>query len=242
MRGPALMGAGPDEPPHYREDGVIHRVGSTSPCDHEQSNMSTSAVPRDAGAARPCDKRIVSPADLAINGAPPAFAEPIHVGRPNIANRARFLELVGGMLDRCWLSNDGPLVQEFERQIAQYLGVEHVVATCNGTIALEIAIRALGLTGEVIVPSYTFIATAHAVSWQGLTPVFADIDPATHCLDPQSVRSLITPRTSGVLAVHLWGRPAAIDRSDALGTERGLDLLVDAAHAFASSHGNRAIG
>jgi dTDP-4-amino-4,6-dideoxygalactose transaminase len=187
-------------------------------------------------------KRIASAADLAINGAPPAFAEPLHVGRPNIASRARFLELIGDMLDRCWLSNDGPLVQDFERRIAAHLGVGHVVATCNGTIALEIAIRALALTGEVIVPSYTFVATAHAVSWQGLTPVFADIDPSTHCLDPEAVRALITPRTSGVIAVHLWGRSAPIAALEAVCAERGLALLFDAAHAFGASYGNRSIG
>jgi dTDP-4-amino-4,6-dideoxygalactose transaminase len=146
------------------------------------------------------------------------------------------------MLDHCWLSNDGPLVREFEWRLAHHLGIEHVVATCNGTIALEIAIRALGLTGEVIIPSYTFIATAHAASWQGLTPVFADIDPATHCLDPEAVRALITPRTSGVIAVHLWGRPAPIAALEALCAERGLTLLFDAAHAFGASYGNRSIG
>jgi dTDP-4-amino-4,6-dideoxygalactose transaminase len=204
--------------------------------------MSTFTFPLTLEPAELYGKRIASSADLAINGAPPAFAEPLHVGRPNITNRARFLELVGDMLDRCWLSNDGPLVREFERRIAEYLGVGHVVATCNGTIALEIAIRALALTGEVIVPSYTFVATAHAVSWQGITPVFADIDPVTHCLDPGSVRSLITPRTSGVLAVHLWGRPAPIAALQVLCAERGLSLMFDAAHAFGASHGGRSIG
>jgi dTDP-4-amino-4,6-dideoxygalactose transaminase len=196
----------------------------------------------DVTAVKPARTRIVSPGDLAINGAPPAFANPLHVGRPNIANRAHFLELVTEMLDRCWLSNDGPLVREFERRIAQYLAVDQVVATCNGTIALEIAIRALELTGEVIIPSYTFIATAHAVYGQGLTPVFADVDPATHCLDLESVRSLITPRTSGVLGVHLWGRPAPVDDLQAICTEHDLSLFFDAAHAFGVSHGNRNIG
>jgi len=186
--------------------------------------------------------RIASRADLAINGARPVFAEQLHVGRPNIANRARFLELVGDMLDRCWLSNDGPLVREFERRLARNIGVEHVIAICNGTIALEIAIRALELTGEVIVPSYTFVATAHALHWQGITPVFADIDPETHCLDPESVQSLVTPRTSGVIAVHLWGRPAPIAALQSLCAERALKLVFDAAHAFWASHAGRNIG
>jgi len=187
-------------------------------------------------------KPIHSRRDLAINGAPPAFAEPLHVGRPNIGDKQKFLEQVGGMLDRGWLTNNGPLVQELERRIAEYLGVRHCVAMCNGTIALEIAIRALGLTGEVIVPSYTFIATAHALYWQGITPVFADIDPQTHNLDPDAVRRMITPRTSGIIGVHLWGRAAPVEALQAIADEHGLQLMFDAAHAFGCSHKGRMIG
>jgi dTDP-4-amino-4,6-dideoxygalactose transaminase len=188
------------------------------------------------------NKVIRTQADLAINGAEPAFAEPLHVGRPNIGNREEFLRLAERMFDRGWLTNNGPLVQEFERRIAEYLGVRHCVAMCNGTIALEIAIRALGMEGEVIVPSWTFIATAHALFWQGITPVFADIDPATHNLDPAAVRRMITPRTTGIIGVHLWGRPAPIDELQAIADEHGLQLLFDAAHAFGSTYRGQTIG
>lgn len=187
-------------------------------------------------------KTIRSAADLAIHGAPPAFAEPLHVGRPNISNRETFLRHVEEILDRNWLTNNGPLVQEFERRIARHLGVKHCVAMANGTIALEIAIRALGLQGEVIVPSWTFIATAHALYWQGITPVFADIDPRTHNLDPDAVRRMITPRTSGIIGVHLWGRGAPVDELQAMADEHGLKLMFDAAHAFGSSYKQRLIG
>jgi dTDP-4-amino-4,6-dideoxygalactose transaminase len=112
----------------------------------------------------------------------------------------------------------------------------------NGTVALEIAIRAVGLSGEVIVPSYTFIATAHALHWQGITPVFADIDPATHNLDPAAVRKMITPRTTGIIGVHLWGRPSAVAELQAIADENGLQLLFDAAHAFGCSHEGAMIG
>ena len=187
-------------------------------------------------------KTIRSKADLAINGAPPAFDQPLHVGRPNIGNRDAFLHRVGQILDNQWLTNNGPMVQEFERRIAEYLGVKHCVAMCNGTIALEIAIRALGFTGEVIVPSWTFVATAHALYWQGITPVFADIDPATHNLDPDAVRRMITPRTTGIIGVHLWGRAAPINELQAIADEHRLKLMFDAAHAFGSTYRGQSIG
>lgn len=187
-------------------------------------------------------KKIHSPQDLAVNGAPPAFAEPLHVGRPNIGDRDGFLRRVETILDNQWLTNNGPMVQEFEQRIAARLGVKHCIAMCNGTIALEIAIRALGLEGEVIVPSWTFVATAHALYWQGITPVFADIDPATHNLDPATVRRMITPRTTGIIGVHLWGRAAPVDELRAIADEHGLKLMFDAAHAFGSTYKGQSIG
>lgn len=187
-------------------------------------------------------KTIRSKADLAINGAPPAFDQPLHVGRPNIGDRDAFLQRVNQILDNQWLTNNGPMVQEFEQRIAEHLGVKHCVAMCNGTIALEIAIRALGLEGEVIVPSWTFVATAHALYWQGITPVFADVDPATHNLDPDAVRRMITPRTTGIIGVHLWGRAAPIDELQAIADEHGLKLMFDAAHAFDSTYKGQTIG
>ncbi len=111
-------------------------------------------------------KTIRGPQDLAINSEPPAFERPLHVGRPNIGNKTEFLQQVSEILDRQWLTNNGPVVQEFERRISDYPGVKRCVAMCNGTIALEIAIRALRLKGEVITPSRTFVATAYALRWQ----------------------------------------------------------------------------
>ncbi len=111
--------------------------------------------------------------DLAVFGGRAAFAEPLHVGRPNIGDRASLLARINDLLDRRWFTNDGPLVREFERRVAELAGVRHCVAMCNATVALEIAIRALELRGEVIVPAFTFVATAHALQWQEITPVFA---------------------------------------------------------------------
>jgi len=180
--------------------------------------------------------------DLAINGAAPAFADTLHVGRPNIGDREAFLTLMGDMFDRRRLSNNGPLLQEFESRVARRLGVRNCVAMCNGTIALEIAIRALRLPGGCIVPSYPVVATAHALHWQGLTPVFADIDPSTHNLDPDAVRRMITPRTSGIIGVHLWGRGAPVAALQEVADENGLQLMFDAAHAFDCSFQGKMIG
>jgi len=170
------------------------------------------------------------------------FPEPLHVGRPNLGSRQDFDRLVDGIFERDWLTNAGPLVLELERRIEEFLDVRHCVTMTNGTIALEIAIRALGLTGEVIVPSYTFVATAHALHWQGITPVFADIHEHTHNIAPESVRKMITPRTSGIIGVHLWGRPAPVQELQVLADEHGLELLFDAAHAFGNSPDGQIIG
>ena len=187
-------------------------------------------------------KSVKSTTDLAINGAPPMFAEPLHVGRPNIGNHKRFLQRASDILDSGWLSNNGPIAQEFEQRIASFLGVKHCVAMCNGTIALEIATRALDLKGEVIVPSYTFIATAHALQWQEITPIFADIDPATHNLDPAAVWRMITPRTTGIIGVHLWGRASPVKELEAIAREHKLRLMFDASHGFGCSLNGKLLG
>ncbi len=171
-----------------------------------------------------------------------AFAEPLHVGRPNLGNRERFLARVAEMFDRNWLTNAGPFVKEFERRLADLLEVKHCIALCNATVGLEIATRAAGLHGEVIVPAFTFVATAHSLQWQEITPVFCDIDPRTHNLNPNRVEELITPKTSGILGVHLWGRACDVDALSEIAERHHLKLLFDAAHAFGCSHQGRMIG
>ena len=179
---------------------------------------------------------------LAILGGTPRFPEKLHVGRPNIGNRERLLERFNGMLDRRWFSNNGQLVQEFEKALASYLGVKHCIAVCNATIALEITARALGLTGEVIVPSFTFIATAHCLQWQKITPVFCDIDPETHLMDPSKIEGLITPRTTGIMGVHVWGQGCKVDSLTDIARRHNIKVVFDAAHAFGCTHGGRKIG
>jgi dTDP-4-amino-4,6-dideoxygalactose transaminase len=180
--------------------------------------------------------------ELAIFGGTPAFNEALYVGRPNIGNRERLFERINDMLDRKWLTNRGPFVREFEERVVELTGVKYCIAMCNGTVALEIAIRALGMSGEVIVPSSTFIATAHALQWQEITPVFCDIDPETHNIDPRRVEDMITPRTTGIIGVHLWGRSCDVGALSDIAAKHDLKLLFDAAHAFGCSNKGSMIG
>lgn len=180
--------------------------------------------------------------NLAIFGGQPAFNEKLHVGKPNEVNREILFRRLNEMLDRNQLTNRGPMVRELETEIAKKVGVKHCIAMCNGTIALEIAIRALDLSGEVILPSLTFIATAHALQWQQITPVFADINPETYTLDPHQVDKMITPKTSGIIGVHLWGRSCDIEGLEIVAKQNHLKLLFDAAHAFGCSYKGNMIG
>ena len=180
--------------------------------------------------------------DLAVFGGPTSFEEIRHVGAPNIGDRSRLLELINDILDRRWLTNNGPYVQEFENRIAQAAGVKHCVAMSNATIALEILVRALDIRGEVIVPSLTFIATAHALWWQHITPVFCDVDADSFTLDPDRIEELLTPQTSAIIGVHLWGRPCRIDKLTELAQRHNLKLIFDAAHAFGCSWNGKMIG
>jgi len=180
--------------------------------------------------------------DLAILGGKPTFDQTLVVGRPNIGDRSKLLERINDLLDRRWLTNRGPFEKEFENRLSTLLNVKHCVAMCNATIALEIAIRGLGMTGEVILPSMTFVATAHALQWQEITPVFCDIDPQTHNIDPSKIEALITPRTTGIIGVHLWGRPCNIKALTQIAKKYNLALLFDAAHAFSCTYNGKMIG
>jgi dTDP-4-amino-4,6-dideoxygalactose transaminase len=180
--------------------------------------------------------------DLYIFGGEPLFGEPLHVGRPNRPDKAAFFQHADDIWESAWLTNNGPKVQQFEKELQQMLGVKHAIAVCNATIGLQIAIRALGITGEVIVPSFTFVATAHSLEWQGITPVFCDVDADTHCMDPARIEQLITPRTTGILPVHLWGNPCDVAAIQTLADKHNLKILYDAAHAFGCEHAGKMIG
>jgi dTDP-4-amino-4,6-dideoxygalactose transaminase len=166
----------------------------------------------------------------------------LHVGTPNIGDRPLFHRYVDEIFDRRWLTNRGELLCEFEQTLSNYLGVKHCIAVCNGTVGLELAIRALELEGEVIVPSMTFIATAHALQRQGIKPIFCDIEKHNYNIAPTEIESLITPATSAILGVHAYGNTCDIDALDNIAQSYHLKLMFDAAHAFGSSHNNIMVG
>ncbi|TYB45413.1 aminotransferase class I/II-fold pyridoxal phosphate-dependent enzyme [Actinomadura chibensis] len=180
--------------------------------------------------------------ELAIFGGPPAFDRPLVTGTPSLPARDEALRRITASLDGRHWTNGGPLVAELERRFAELTGVRHCLAVANGTVAIEVLARALGLSGEVIVPSFTYVATAHALRWHGITPVFCDIDAATGNLDPARVRALVSPRTSAIMGVHLWGRPCDVPALEEIAAEHGIPLLFDAAHAAGCRFRGRPLG
>lgn len=181
-------------------------------------------------------------ADLALFGGPPLFDRTLTVGRPNIMHTEVLHAHLQGVLQRGWLTNDGPLVQEFERRCAALLDVPHCIAVSNATIGLQVVAAALDLRGRVLMPAFTFIGTAHALRWMGLEPEFCEVRPEDHTLDPDDVARRLGPGVGAILGVHLWGRACQHDALQALADRHGVPLFYDAAHAFACGHAGRPIG
>ena len=175
-------------------------------------------------------------------GTTPVFATALRTGTPNILQPERTRSLIDAAMRRNWLTNDGPLVQELEERFAAFHDVRHCVAVASGTAGLQLAARAIGMTGDVLMPAFTFVGTAHAMTWIGLRPVFCDVSGATHTLDPPKVEEAITSATGGILATHLWGQPCEIERLQEIAQRHGLPLLFDAAHATGSSYRSVRLG
>ena len=165
-----------------------------------------------------------------------------HVGRPNMPNKEKVLAKFAQVLDNQWLTNMGPLSLELEDRIASMLEVKHCICVCNATIGLELLQRALNLKGEVIIPSFTFIATAHSLRWQGIHPVFCDVRMEDHLIDPTKIEELITPRTTAIMAVPIWGQPCDYVALQKIAKKHGLKLIFDSAHAFGCKSGDKYLG
>lgn len=177
----------------------------------------------------------------AIRGGVPVFAEGLPLARPRFQDPAA----IGREVERIVASGvltDGPTVRKLEERAADYLGVRHCVAVASCTAGLMLVLRAAEISGDVVLPSFTFAATAHAVSWNGLRPVFADIDPATLTLSPESAQRAIGVRVSAILATHLYGAPCDVDGLQNVARRHGVALFFDAAHAFGARYRRVKVG
>jgi dTDP-4-amino-4,6-dideoxygalactose transaminase len=150
-----------------------------------------------------------------------------------------------GYLEQIWSSgqvtNNGALVKKLEDELKEYLGVKYLIYLNNGTIALQIAIKAMGLTGEVITTPFSYVATTSSLVWEGCKPVFADIDPHTLCIDPKEIEKKITPQTTGIMATHVYGNSCAVEELETIAGKHGLKVIYDGAHAFGAEVNGRSV-
>lgn len=156
----------------------------------------------------------------------------IFVTQPSLPPLEDFIPYLKKIWENKWLTNNGEFHQQFERALAEYLGVRYVSLFTNGMIALQVGMQALRLTGEVITTPFTFVATTHAIHWNNCTPVFCDIEPETFTMDPGKVEALITPRTTALMPVHVYGNPCRNEELQRIADTYGLKLFYDAAHVF----------
>lgn len=156
----------------------------------------------------------------------------ILVTQPALPDLDEFIPYLREIWDSKWLTNRGKFHEELEKRLAEYLGVPYVSLFSNGTLALMVALQALRITGEVITTPFSFVATTHALWWNNIQPVFADIEPNYLTLDPEKVEAAITPKTTAILPVHVYGNPSAVDDLREIAQVHGLRTIYDAAHAF----------
>ncbi len=194
------------------------------------------SLPRNGIIPKPMTKNLP-----AILGGTPAFQELLPMVRPVVPPLAEMADGIEAILSSGMLTK-GRYVRQFEQEIAEHLGVKHAIAVSSCTSGMMLVHKALGLRGEVVVPSFTFMATVSALVWAGLRPVFADVDRATHNLAPQAAEAAITPRTSAIVAVHQFGNPADIAALQDVARRHGLKLIFDAAHGFGACYQGEPVG
>ena len=165
----------------------------------------------------------------------------IFVNQPTLPELGDFIPLLEDIWKSKKLTNFGKFHQQLEKELAEYLGVKYISLFANGTLALIASLQVLGIKGEVITTPYSFIATSHALKWNGITPVFSDIDPKTYNLDPSKLEKLLTDKTSAILPVHIYGTPCNVEQLQDFSDMYGLKLIYDAAHAFGVNLNNESV-
>ena len=165
----------------------------------------------------------------------------IPVTKPFLPPQEEYDKYLSEIWQRNVLTNNGPLVKDLEQKLKGYLQVQHLLYLTNGTIAIQIAIKVLGLKGEIITTPFSYVATTSSVVWEGCTPVFVDIDPATLNINPALIEAAITPRTSAILATHVYGNPCDIEAIDGIANKHNLKVIYDAAHGFGTQYKGKSI-
>ncbi|MDA8695868.1 DegT/DnrJ/EryC1/StrS family aminotransferase [Flavobacteriales bacterium] len=166
---------------------------------------------------------------------------PLPVTLPFPTPRQEVFDLLNGIWDRNWLTNSGPVHQEFESKLGAALGLEYVKLVSNGTVALQLAYQALGLEGEVITTPISYVATTSSLAWEGCTPVFVDVLSTTMCIDPQAIEAAITSRTTAIVATHCYGLPCDVEAIESIAKKHGIKVVYDAAHAVGSTYHGRSL-
>jgi dTDP-4-amino-4,6-dideoxygalactose transaminase len=166
---------------------------------------------------------------------------PIYVTQPTLPPLSEFVKELTEIWEKKWLTNNGEYHRTFERELATFLGVPYVSLFANGTLALITALQVLRITGEVITTPYSFVATTHSLWWNNIKPVFVDIDPINCNLDPAKIEAAITPRTTAILPVHVYGNPCQIELIKGISEAYGLKLIYDAAHCFGVNLNNQSL-
>jgi len=161
--------------------------------------------------------------------------KPIFVTKPALPLLSEFIPYLEEIWDNCWLTNNGPMHKQLEEKLAEYLGVKYISLFSNGTLALISALQALHIKGEVITTPFSFVATTHSLWWNEIKPVFVDIDPETFNLDPAKIEAAITPQTTAIMPVHVYGNPCDTVEIQRIADKHGLKVIYDAAHAFGVS-------
>jgi dTDP-4-amino-4,6-dideoxygalactose transaminase len=167
--------------------------------------------------------------------------KPVYVTMPSLPPLDEYVELLKGVWERGILTHNGPLVQQLENQFCEKLKVSNFVAVSNGTIALQMAIKALELKGEIITTPFTWVATVSAIKWEGCTPMFCDIDPETLNIDTSKIEALITDKTVAIMPVHVFGAPCDVEEIERIAKRHGLKVIYDAAHAIGSSVNGKSV-
>jgi dTDP-4-amino-4,6-dideoxygalactose transaminase len=169
------------------------------------------------------------------------FEKPVYVTRPFLPPLEEFCRGLEEIWESRWLTNNGPILQRFTQELCNVFETDNICLFNNGTLALQIALQGMGISGEVITTPYTFVATTHALFWNKIRPVFVDIEPEHYTLDPEKVEAAITPWTTAILAVHVYGHPCKLNALADIARRHNLRLIYDAAHAFGVNVGNKPI-